>query len=69
MKESIPKEHVHLTEEIIRMILAMVIGHIEVEDTPMKEKGHQMKEGIPIEIEDLQEEKDQKMMGDSQIDM
>ena len=45
-----------------------MIGHIEVEDTPMKEEGHQMKEGIPTETEDLQEE-DHKMMGDPQIDM
>ena len=44
----------------------MIIGHIEVEDTPMKEEGHQMKEGIPTETKDLQEEEDHKMMGDPQ---
>ena len=64
MKESIPKERLHLTEEIIWMIVVMIIGHIEVEDTPMKEEGHQMKEGIPTEMEDLQEEEDHKMIGD-----
>ena len=69
MKESIPKEHLPLTEEIIRMIVVMIIGCIEVEDTPTKEEDHQMKEGIPTEIEDLQEEEDHKMMGDPQIDM
>ena len=47
MKEFIPKEHLYLTEEIIQMIVVMIIGHIEVKDTPMKEEGHQMKRGIP----------------------
>ena len=56
MKESIPKEHLQGIEEIIQMIVVMIIGHIEIEDSPMKEDGHQMKEGIPTEIEDLQEE-------------
>ena len=69
MKESIPKERLHQTEETIQMIVVMIIGHIEVEDTPMKEEGHQMKEGIPTETEDLQEEEDHKMMGDPQMDM
>ena len=69
MKESIPKECLHLTEEIIWMIVVMIIGCIEVQDTPMREEDHQMKEGIPTETEDLQEEEDHKMMGDPQIDM
>ena len=69
MKEFIPKEHPQLTEENIRVIVVMIIGHIEVKDTPMKEEGHQMKKGIPTETEDLQEEEDHKMMGDPQIDM
>ena len=64
-----PKECLHLTEEIIWMIVVMIIGCIEVKETPMKEEGHQMKEGIPTETEDLQEEEDHKMMGDPQIDM
>ena len=64
MKESIPKEHLPLTEETILMIVVMIIGHIKVNDTPMKEEGHQMKEGIPTETEDLQEKEDHKMMGD-----
>ena len=51
------------------MIVVMIIGCIEVEDTQMKEEGHQMKEGIPTETEDLQEEQDHKMMGDPQIDL
>ena len=45
------------------------IGHIEVKDSPMREDGHQMKEGIPTETEDLQEEEDHKIMGDPQMDM
>ena len=69
MKKSIPKECLHLTEEIIQMIVMMIIGHIEDEDTPMKEEGHQMMEGILTETEDLQEEEDNKMIGDPQIDM
>ena len=69
MKEPIPKECLHLTEEIIQMIVVMIIGHIEVKDAPMKEEGHQMKGGIPTEIEYLQEEEDHKMIGDPQIDM
>ena len=32
-----------------------VIDHTEINDTPMKEKDHPMKEGIPTETEDLQE--------------
>ena len=47
----------------------MIIGCIEVEDTPMKKEDHPMKEGIPMETEDLQEEEDHKTMGDPQIDM
>ena len=69
MKESIPKGHLHLTEEIPQMIVVIIIDHIEVEDTPMKEGGHQMKEGIPTETEDLQGEEDHTIMGDPQIDM
>ena len=46
-----------------------IIGHTEVNDTPMKEEDHPMKEGIPTETEDLQEEEDHKTMGDPQIDM
>ena len=69
MKEFILKEHAHQTEETIWMIVVMIIGCIEVEDTLMKEEGHQRKEDIPIETEDLQEEEDHKMMGDPQIDM
>ena len=49
------------------MIVAMIIGLIEVEHAPMREEGHQMKEGIPTETEDLQEGEDHKMMGDPQI--
>ena len=63
MKEPILKELLHQIEEIIWMIV-MIIDHIEVEDTPMREEGHLMKEGIPTETEDLQEEEDHKMMGD-----
>ena len=51
------------------MTVVMIIGHIEGEDIPVKEEGHQMKEGIPTETEDLQGEEDHKMMGDPQIDM
>ena len=40
-----------------------------VKDTPMKEEDHPMKEGIPTEIEDFQEEEDHKTMGGPQIDM
>ena len=69
MKESIPKEHLHLIEEVIQMIVVMIIGHTEVKDFPMREDGCQMKEGIPIETEDLQEEEDHKIMGDPQMDM
>ena len=47
----------------------MIIGHTEVNDTPMKEEDHPMKEGIPTKTEDLQEEEDHKTMGDPQIDM
>ena len=68
MKESIPKECLQLIEEIIQMIVVMIIGHIEVEDSPMKEDGCQMKEGIPTETENLQEKEDNKIMGDPQID-
>ena len=68
MKDSIPKECLHLTEEIMQMIVVMIIGHIEVEDIPMKEDSHQMKEGIPTETEGLQEEEDHKIMGDPQMD-
>ena len=50
------------------MIVVMIIGHIEVKDILMKEEGHQMKEGIPTETEDLQEEEDHKIMGDPQKD-
>ena len=42
----------------------MIIGHIEIEDTLMREEGHPMKEGIPTDTEDLQEEEDYKIMGD-----
>ena len=69
MKESILKDLLHQIEEIIQMIAVMIIDCIEVEDTPMREEGHPMKEGIPIETEDLQEEEDHKMMGGPKIDM
>ena len=69
MKEPILKELLHQIEEIIWKIVVMIIGHIEVKDTPMREEGHLMKEGIPTETEDLQEEEDHKTMGDPQIDM
>ena len=69
MKEPILKELLHHIEENIWKIVVMIIGHIEVKDTPMREEGHLMKEGIPIETEDLQEEEDHKTMGDPQIDM
>ena len=62
-------EHLHLTEEIIWMIVVMIIGHIEIEGTPMREEDHQMNEVIPTETEDLQEEEDHKMMTDPPIDM
>ena len=69
MKEPILKEHLHQIGEIIQKIVVMIIGHIEVKATPMREEGHPMKEGIPTEMEDLQEKEDHKMMGDPQIDM
>ena len=47
----------------------MIIGCTEIEDTPMREEDHPMKEGIPTETEDLQEEEDYKIMGYPQIDM
>ena len=47
----------------------MIIGCIEVEDTPMKEEDHLVKEGISTETENLQEEEDHKTMADPQIDM
>ena len=40
------------------------MGHTEVNDTPMKEDDHPVKEGIPTETENLQEEEDHKTMGD-----
>ena len=53
MKESIPKEHLLLVEEIIQMIVVMTIGCSEVKDILMKEEDHQRKEGIPMtETED-----------------
>ena len=64
MKEYIPKEYLHHTEETIQMIVVMIIGHIEVKDTQMKEEGHQMKEVSQQKQKDLQEEEDHKMMGD-----
>ena len=69
MKEPVFKELLHQIEEIIQKIVVMIIGHIEVSDTPMKEEDHLMKEGIPTETEDLQEEEDHKTIGDPQIDM
>ena len=69
MKEPILNECVHQIGDIIQKTVVVIIGHIEVKDTPMREKDHPMKEGIPTETEDLQEEEDHKMMGDPQIDM
>ena len=69
VKEPILKECLHQIGEIIWKIVVMIIGHIEVKDTPMREEGQPMKEGIPTETEDLQEEEDHKTMGDPQIDM
>ena len=40
-----------------------IIGHTEVDDTPLKEEDHPIKAGIPTETEDLQEEEDHKTMG------
>ena len=69
MKELVFKELLHQIGEIIQKIVVRIIGHTEVDDSPMKEEDHPMKEGIPIETEDLQEEEDHKIMGDPQIDM
>ena len=69
MKKPIFRELLHEIEEIIWKIVVMIIGHIEIKDTPMKEEDHPMKEGIPTETEDLQEEEDHKTMGDPQIDI
>ena len=69
MKESIPKEHLLLIEEIIQKIVAMTIGHSEVEDIPMKEEDHQRKGGIQTETKDLQEGEDYTIMEDPQIYM
>ena len=44
-------------------------GLIEVEGILIREEEHQMKEGILIEIEDLQEEGDHKMMEHPMMDM
>ena len=40
----------------------MILDCIEVEDIPMREEDHPMREGIPTEKEDLQEEEDHKTM-------
>ena len=69
MKELVFKELLHQIEEIIWKIVVRIIGQTEVDNTPMKEEDHPMKEGIPTETEDLQEEEDHKTMGDPQIDM
>ena len=69
VKDPVLQELLHQIEEIIWKIVVMIIGHTEVNNTPMKEEDHQMKEGIPTETEDLQEEEDHKTMGDPQIDM
>ena len=69
MKEPVFKELLHQIEEIIQKIVVRIIDHTEADNTPMKEEDHPMKEGIPTEIEDLQEEEDHKTMGDPQRDM
>ena len=69
MKEPIFRELPHQLEDITWKIVVMIIDHIEVKDTPMREEDHPMKDGIPTETEDLQEEEDHKIMGDPQIDM
>ena len=38
----------------------MITGHLEVEDTLMREEDHPMKEGIPTETEDIQDKEDHK---------
>ena len=69
MKEPIFRGLLHQIEEIAQRIAVMIIGHTEVEDTPMREEDHPKKEGIPTESEDLQEKEDHKIMGDPQMDM
>ena len=69
MKESIFRELLHQIEEITWKIVVMITGCLEVKDTLMREEDHLMKEGIPTETGDLQEEEDHKTMGEPQIDM
>ena len=57
MKKPVFKELLHQIEEIFQKIVVRIICCTEVEDTPMKEEDHPMKEGIPTEEEDLQEER------------
>ena len=62
-------ELLHQIEENIWVIVVMTTGLIEVKGILIREKHHLMKGDIPIEIEDLQEEEDHKMMEDPLMDM